>query len=140
MKNLLCILLLMIGLNCPAGEREWATAGKILTGVVAADVLFNHVPRHQNHVVYVQPAPVYRPVYFQSEPRVYHIPEHYQVVQPKVWVPNVVNVQQTVPAYIDQFGKWHPAQTTFKQVDYGHWEVVQQRVWVPGQNVYENGY
>ena len=32
-----------------AGDSEWATAGKILTGVVAAHVLTNGIPAHTRH-------------------------------------------------------------------------------------------
>ncbi|MCF7855721.1 MAG: hypothetical protein K9N51_13050 [Candidatus Pacebacteria bacterium] len=35
-----------------AGDKEWATVGKILTGVVAANVIFDALPvHHDRHVV-----------------------------------------------------------------------------------------
>jgi hypothetical protein len=63
-----------------AGDSEWATAGKILTGVLAVDLLFNHLPAwraaprtvvHQAPMVehrylYVSPPPV--PVTFVPPP------------------------------------------------------------------------
>ena len=61
MKNdLLFTLIVSFGLlltsrETHAGDRDWATAGKILTGVIAADILVNHQPvwpqqRQQNSV------------------------------------------------------------------------------------------
>ncbi|MEI9960166.1 MAG: hypothetical protein WDM76_03245 [Limisphaerales bacterium] len=42
-----------------AGDREWATAGKVLTGVVAADVLIHAVaPQPRCMTYYPAPAPV----------------------------------------------------------------------------------
>lgn len=73
--------------NAQAGDREWATAGKILTGVFAGSVLtraFESAPVYTYQTatyvtptvcdpvpVYVQPAPVYAqpaPVYVQPAP------------------------------------------------------------------------
>ena len=50
-----------------AGDREWAVAGKVLTGVVAAGVIAHAFDSRP----YVQPAPVYYqapPVYYQAPP------------------------------------------------------------------------
>jgi len=53
MKNTLTLTLiascglLLASRDIHAGDRDWATAGKILTGVVAADVLVNHLPAWQ---------------------------------------------------------------------------------------------
>jgi len=62
-----------------AGQSEWATAGKILTGVVAADILFNHVPAAiygppAQTVVYTAPAPVPAYVYPPAPVVVYTAP------------------------------------------------------------------
>ncbi|HTH49059.1 MAG TPA: hypothetical protein VMB21_16200 [Candidatus Limnocylindria bacterium] len=41
-----------------AGDREWATAGKVLTGVVAAGVIVNALqPQYERTVVYQTPPP-----------------------------------------------------------------------------------
>ncbi len=58
-----------------AGDREWATAGKILAGAVGVSMLANAMdsgPRYYSDapVVYGPPAPVYapppQPVYYES--------------------------------------------------------------------------
>lgn len=52
-----------------AGDREWSTAGKVLTGVFAAQVISRAL---QPPPVYVAPTPVYvqQPVYVQTTPTV----------------------------------------------------------------------
>ena len=59
-----CMLLVMaMSCNVQAGEREWATAGKILTGVVVAGALINAVtPSYTETVTYCPPPP---PVYYR---------------------------------------------------------------------------
>ena len=65
-----------------AGDREWATAGKILTGIVAAQVLLGGAPQSRcNTVVVEQPAyPVYTEIRYYPAP-VYH----QQVYAPPVY-------------------------------------------------------
>ncbi len=48
-----------------AGDREWATAGKVLTGVVAAGVIANAFQPHYERTVVYQPAPT---VVYQAPP------------------------------------------------------------------------
>jgi len=50
--------------NVKAGDREWATVGKVLTGVAALHVVERIVCPPQPQVVYV-PQPVY---YYQPAP------------------------------------------------------------------------
>ncbi len=61
-------------LNVSAGDREWATAGKILTGVVAGAVIARSF----------EPAPVYetRVVYEPQPATVVYVPPPAVVVQP----------------------------------------------------------
>ncbi|MSU61554.1 MAG: hypothetical protein EXS31_04015 [Pedosphaera sp.] len=88
-----------------AGDREWAVAGKVLTGVVAASVIsraFEPVPVYRAPVVYaaparvvvyssppisiVQPAPVViyqQPMYVQPAP-VYVVPRTVYMAPPLV--------------------------------------------------------
>ena len=100
------IILAVAGASVPwasAGDREWATAGKILTGIVAGPVIAKAIEQPPVYVapppvvyvqpapaavfpppanvvapapVYVQPAPVYvqpAPIYVQAAP-VYYVP------------------------------------------------------------------
>ncbi len=56
-----------------AGDREWATAGKVLTGVAVAGVFVDAFrPREMAPVVYSSCAPA--PVYCAPAPRVVYVP------------------------------------------------------------------
>ena len=103
MKNKLAVLLgatlLASNMSAYAGDREWATVGKVLTGVAAIQVIDRIVNPPQTVVVYQQPvvvqsAPVVyqtAPVVVQSSPVVY--------VQPTVYYASPVVV----------YGAWgHP--------------------------------
>lgn len=64
--------------NVLAGDKEWATAGKILTGIAAVGVLSDlATPSYSNYnSYYYDPAPAYypaRPVYSSS----YYYPSSY---------------------------------------------------------------
>lgn len=105
-------LLLAGGQAARAGDRDWATAGKILTGVVIADVLFNHLPAANCATQVVEtrvvtpcpPPPVqvveYRTVYAPPPPPV-HVVEYRTVYAPApvcmprpVYLPAPVRVVQ----------------------------------------------
>ena len=104
MKKTIAILTLValtaVGVQtASAGDREWATAGKVLTGLVAAHVVARAF----------EPAPVYAtsyyappPVYVQPAPQVvYQQPVYQQPVvypQPVYGQPAVVYVQPA-PVY-----------------------------------------
>ena len=82
MKKILAISLVVVGLlsavgSVYAGDREWATAGKILTGVVAADVLTGGHSRPYYHgydPYYYSPSPYYYSGYYA--PTYYRRPYH----------------------------------------------------------------
>lgn len=106
MKKMILTLsaLAILGASSPAvsaGDREWATAGKILTGVVAGSVL---VRAFEPAPVYYHPAPVYvhpAPVYVQAPPPptvVYSTPVY---VQPApVYVTPAPVYVQPAPVYV----------------------------------------
>jgi hypothetical protein len=80
------------GSRVQAGDREWATAGKILTGVIAGAVL---VQALQPAPVYAAPPPV---VYAAPPPVVYAAPPPVVVVPPPVvMVPAPVVCPPRVP-------------------------------------------
>ncbi|MFT5494442.1 MAG: hypothetical protein ACI8V5_004846, partial [Limisphaerales bacterium] len=57
-----------------AGDKEWATAGKVLTGVIAATVLAKTVHHHNRRArtpVYTQTTTYSSPVYRHTTPVVY---------------------------------------------------------------------
>jgi hypothetical protein len=100
MKKLIlaATILAIAGMNLQtanAGEREWATVGKVLTGVVAVNILANALdvhPRYATTYTYSEPAycppqtvvyapaprvvyaPPPRMVYYQPRPVVYRAP------------------------------------------------------------------
>lgn len=88
-----CGLLLAGAQPSHAGDREWATAGKVLTGVIAGAVIaksFEPAPVYTETRVVYQPAPT---VVYQSAP---------VVVQPQVVYAQPVYVQPAPVVY-------HPA-------------------------------
>ena len=84
MKKLITITVLSATLASQtfAGDREWATVGKVLTGVVAIEAI-GRIVNPPTQVVYVQPQPVVyaQPVvYVQPQPVVYVQPQPVVVV------------------------------------------------------------
>lgn len=76
--------------NVNAGDREWATVGKVLTGVAAVQIIDRIVNPPQPVVVYQQPVIVQQPqvVYVQSTPVVYSaVPIYYQTAPTIVYGP-----------------------------------------------------
>ena len=74
-----------------AGDREWATVGKVLTGVAVIHVI-DRIVNPPTQVVYVQPQPVVyaqpvvvqpQPVVVQPQPVVYYQPVNVVYVQPQ---------------------------------------------------------
>ena len=103
MKKLIlaATILAIAGMNLQtanAGEREWATVGKVLTGVVAVNILANALdvhPRYATTYTYNEPAycpparvvyapapavvcaPAPRIVYYRAAPVIYRAPVYY---------------------------------------------------------------
>jgi hypothetical protein len=88
----LAALVALTNVKVNAGDREWATVGKVLTGVAALHVVERIICPPQPQVVYV-----HQPVVVQSAPVVQYVPSP-QVVY--VQVPQVVYVSQ--PVYYHQ--------------------------------------
>ena len=83
-----------------AGDREWATVGKVLTGVAVIHVI-DRIVNPPTQVVYVQPQPV---VY--AQPGVYAQPVVYVQPQPVVYVhPQPVVYVQPQPVVV-VYGGW----------------------------------
>lgn len=86
-----------------AGDKEWATAGKILTGVFAGSVLTraldnHHVHTHHTTTVYTSPAAYSTPVYVQQAPVVYQ-PAPVVVQAAPVYVQPAPVYYQPAPVY-----------------------------------------
>lgn len=90
MKKLITIAALGATLTSQtfAGDREWATVGKVLTGVAAIQVI-DRVLNPPTQVVYVHPQPVVysQPVVVQPQPVVYVQPQPVVYVHPSYYCP-----------------------------------------------------
>jgi len=86
MKKLITITALSATLASQtfAGDREWATVGKVLTGVAVIHVI-DRIVNPPTQVVYVQPQPVVyaQPVVVHPQPVVYYQPAPVVYVQPQ---------------------------------------------------------
>jgi hypothetical protein len=86
MKKLITIATLGATLSSQtfAGDREWATVGKVLTGVAVIHVI-DRIVNPPTQVVYVQPQPVVyaQPVVVQPQPVVYYQPAPVVYYQPQ---------------------------------------------------------
>jgi hypothetical protein len=115
-----------------AGESEWATAGKILTGVIGVTILGNAIANSRPY-----PVPVYAP-----PPRAYYPPEeiwvpgHYETRVESRWVPGYWEVERFERGYDDHYGGRpgngygdHHARRIWVP---GHYRDVQVRMWIPG--------
>ena len=112
-----------------AGDRGWATAGKILTGIIGLNILGHAIANS-----YPYPAPVYGP-----PPRTYYPPE-------QVWVPGHYETRiqrQWIPGHweIERFDRYDRGDD-YDDDDYrrdtrriwipGHYSNVEMSVWIPG--------
>jgi hypothetical protein len=105
----LAALVALTNVKVNAGDREWATVGKVLTGVAALHVVERIICPPQPQVVYV-----HQPVVVQSAPVVHYVPAP-QVVY--VQSPQVVYVQSPQVVYYHQ-----PAPVVVVHGHYhGHW-------------------
>jgi hypothetical protein len=86
MKKLITIATLGATLSSQtfAGDREWATVGKVLTGVAVIHVI-DRIVNPPTQVVYVQPQPVVyaQPVVVHPQPVVYYQPAPVVYVHPQ---------------------------------------------------------
>lgn len=88
MKNKIALglaaLVALTNVKVSAGDREWATVGKVLTGVAAVEVI-HRIVNPPTQVVYVQTQPVVyaQPVVVQPQTVVYVSPTPVVYVQPQ---------------------------------------------------------
>lgn len=126
-----CLVGTVAAVPAHAGDRGWATAGKILTGVIGLSILGNAIAHSHPY-----PAPVYAP-----PPRSYYPPE-------QVWVPGRYETRldrEWIPGHweVERYGRnRHGGDDDDYDDDYGrrtrrhwvpgHYRNVEVRVWVPG--------
>jgi len=111
----LAALVALTNVKVNAGDREWATVGKVLTGVAALHVVERIICPPQPQVVYV-----HQPVVVQSAPVVQYVPAPQVVYVPP---PQVVYVQSPQIVYVPQPVYYHqPAPVVVVHGHYhGHW-------------------
>jgi hypothetical protein len=138
MKKLVSIAVasafLAVSASSPAGGgyRGWATAGKILTGIIGVTILGNAIANSQPYPVRAYPPPpmVYYP------PEEIWVPGHYEARVERRWVPGHWEVERFERGYDDDYGDRyrndygeHRARRIWIP---GHYQAVEVRVWIPG--------
>jgi hypothetical protein len=133
-----------------AGDKEWATAGKILAGAAALAIIHEVATSHDNDRVIVErrygSVPIRRVQYVRSPQRVW-VPGHYEVSTERHWVEGWWE-QVLVPAEYqrvrlvryDEYGRAYTAwknvlvqEAHYERVWHeGYWETREVREWVPG--------
>lgn len=110
-KKFVSVLLAALTLTSSAfaGDREWATVGKVLTGVAAVTVIDRIVNPPQPVVVYAQPVVVYQPAVIAS-PVVIASPPTVVYVQPApviYYQPAPVIYYQPAPVFFNHPHHFH---------------------------------
>jgi hypothetical protein len=116
-----------------AGDRGWATAGKILTGIIGVTILGNAIANSQPY-----PAPVYAP-----PPRAYYppaevwVPGYYESRIESRWVPGHWEIESAGRHYGDddyggRYGNDYGRDRGRRVWVPGYYRDVEVRVWIPG--------
>lgn len=131
MKKVLAIFIVAVVLTAAAvpafaGDHGWATAGKVLTGIVGLNIL-GHALAAPYDYPYYDPYYSYPPPAYAYPPRGYYpdgpvwVPGHYEVRLQRQWVP----------------GHWGYEGRRSRGDDYdyddeGNYRYESRRVWIPG--------
>lgn len=81
-----------------AGDKEWATAGKVLTGLAALAIISDLVSDHEPVYVVAPPPPPRRVIHVRV-PRPVWVEGRYVEVMRKEWVPGHFEREWVPPAY-----------------------------------------
>jgi hypothetical protein len=110
----LAALVALTNVKVNAGDREWATVGKVLTGVAALHVVERIICPPQPQVVYVHQPVVVQPatvVHYVPAPQVVYVQQPVYVQSPQViYVSQPVYYHQTAPVVVvhgHYHGHWH---------------------------------
>ncbi len=114
-----------------AGDSEWATAGKILTGIIGVTILGNAIAHSHAY-----PRPVYAPPAYYPPEEVW-VPGHYVSRIERRWVPGHWEIERNGRMYDDddryddryRGNGNHRARRVWVS---GHYRDVEVRVWIPG--------
>ncbi len=139
MKKIMAVILAaaLLGAGIPnrsyADDHGWATAGKIMTGIIGLNILGNVIANSQ-------PRPVYVPEtrYYAPEPRYYAPPRerawvtgHYESRVEKQWVPGHWEISRGGRDIDDEFGDGDDGGRGDRAWVAGHYRMIERRVWNP---------
>lgn len=112
-----------------AGDSEWATAGKILTGVIGVTILGNAIAN-----AYGPPPPPYVPRAYPPPPGIW-VPGHYERRIERQWVPGHWEIGRNGRTYDDgdRFGRGYGNRNARRVWVPGHYREVEKRVWIPAR-------
>jgi hypothetical protein len=110
----LAALVALTNVKVNAGDREWATVGKVLTGVAALHVVERIICPPQPQVVYVHQPVIVQPatvVQYVPAPQVVYVQQPVYVQSPQViYVSQPVYYYQPAPVVVvhgHNHGHWH---------------------------------
>lgn len=111
-----------------AGDRGWATAGKILTGILGVTILGNAIANARPYPVpvYVPPPPGYYP------PEDVWVPGHYEARVENRWIPGHWEFETFGRDYDGGYGGRYGRRHARRVWMPGHYGDVEISVWIPG--------
>jgi len=114
-----------------AGDSEWATAGKILTGIIGVTILGNAIAYANAY-----PPPVYAPRAYYP-PEMVWVPGHDEGRIERRWVPGHWEIERNGRSVDDDdwYGRhhWGNGKHFARRIWVpGHYRDVEVRVWIPG--------
>jgi hypothetical protein len=134
-----------------AGDKEWATAGKILAGVVGAAIIHKIATSDDNNrQVVVQrryTGTTVRRVRYVRSPQRTWVPGHYEIRAERIWIEGYWEEVWIPPEYkqirVTHYDRHGRPYTVWKQVlvreghhekiwHEGYWETREVREWIPG--------
>lgn len=98
------------------GDHGWATAGKILTGVVVADILFNHLPRATSEPTTTR---VVETTYVVPASSVTYVET--RVAAPRIYTPPVVYTTTYCPPPVVYAPVYCPPPVYYRPASYVGW-------------------
>jgi hypothetical protein len=116
-----------------AGDRGWATTGKILTGIIGLNIL-GHALTAPYYYSYPAPVYAYPPRGYSPYEPVW-IPGHYEARIQRQWIPGHWEIERYVRHHgedeyeYDDDDYRHEARRVWIP---GHYRNVEVRVWIPG--------
>ena len=120
-----------------AGDRGWATAGKIMTGIIGLHILGNVIANSQPEPVYVPETRYYSPEprYYTPAPRErYWIEGHYVTRIERQWVPGHWEVSRDGLVNEDEWGDDDSGGKGRGDRAWvaGHYRTIERQVWIQG--------